>query len=140
MPSRYVNGLTYHCHSVVKTLWPTMPTSEQELLPLEGSSSGVWKHFGFPSKEGKIVVEKKKETAYCKLCSTAIKHSGSTSNMRFHLKEHHISVFDSLPKSASTRSAQLAKSEVLSETQPIQPSSARWYSPRKKIVIATKKC
>ena len=57
--------------------------------------------------------------------------------MIFHLKEHHRSVFDSLPKSASTRPAQLSKSqptlsEVLSETQPIQPSSAGWYSLRKR--------
>ena len=31
----------------------------QELLPYEGSTSSVWKHFGFPSKDGKIIVEKK---------------------------------------------------------------------------------
>ena len=65
----------------------------QELLPLEGSSSAVWKHFGFPSKNGKIIVEKKKrDKVHCKLCNTVIKYSGSTTNLRFHLKEHHRSV------------------------------------------------
>ena len=32
----------------------------KELLPLEGATSAVWKHFGFPSQDGKIVQEKKK--------------------------------------------------------------------------------
>ena len=37
-----------------------MATAIQELLPLEGSTSAVWKHFGFPAKDGKIILEKKK--------------------------------------------------------------------------------
>ena len=47
----------------------------------------------FPSKDGKIIVEKKKrDKVHCKLCNTVIKYSGSTTNLRFHLKEHHRSV------------------------------------------------
>ena len=39
------------------------------LLSLEGSTSEVWKHFGFPAKNGKYVEgDKKKRTkVYCKL-------------------------------------------------------------------------
>ena len=32
----------------------------KELLPLEGSKSEIWKHFGFPSKDGKFVQPDKK--------------------------------------------------------------------------------
>lgn len=54
--------------------------------------------------------------------------------MQFHLKEHYSSVFHSLPNSDSssqTRSVQLDKDQstlpqVISASQPIQPSSARW--------------
>ena len=31
----------------------------KELLQLEKATSAVWKHFGFPSKDGKIVQEEK---------------------------------------------------------------------------------
>ena len=63
-----------------------------------------------------------------------MKYSGSTTNMRFHLKEHHRSVFNSLlnsDSSSQTRSVQLDKHQstlpqVISASQPIQPSSARW--------------
>ena len=36
MRSRYVNG--YRCHSIVKTLWSTMATSEQERLLLRAQA------------------------------------------------------------------------------------------------------
>ena len=35
-------------------------TDSTELLPLEHSSSAVWKHLGFPSKDGRIVENDKK--------------------------------------------------------------------------------
>ena len=71
-------------------------------MPLEASTSLVWKYFGFPSKDGQIIEQdkKKRSKVHCKLCSNIIKHSGNTSNS--HLKEHHNSVFLSLPKSMST--------------------------------------
>ena len=107
----------------------------QELLPLEGSSSAVWKYFGFPAINGKIVIEKKeRDKVHCKLCSRVIKYSGSTTNLRFHLKEHHRSVFNSLPSpdsSSHTRPVILSKDQstlpqIISAAQPIHPSSARW--------------
>ena len=53
-------------------------TSTSELLPLEGSSSAVWKYFGFPSKDGKITVEKKKRTeVHCKICTKVLKYNCS---------------------------------------------------------------
>ena len=63
-----------------------------------------------------------------------MKYSSSTTNMRFDLKEHHRSVFNSLlnsDSSSQTRSVQLDKHQstlpqVISASKPIQPSSARW--------------
>ena len=87
----------------------------QELLPLEGSTRAVWKHF-----DGKIIVEKKKrDRVNCKLCNKVMNYSGSTTNMRF----HHRSVFNSLPNSSQTRSVQLDKHQctlrqVISASQP----------------------
>ena len=69
-------------------------SSRLELLPLEGSSSAVWNHFGFPSKDGRIIQEKKKRNeVQCKICSKVLKYNGSTTNLRFHLKEYHKSVY-----------------------------------------------
>ena len=36
-------------------------TDSTELLPLEHSTSAVWKFFGFPSEDGRIVETDKKE-------------------------------------------------------------------------------
>ncbi len=33
--------------------------SNEELVPLEGSKSPVWKYFGFPAKDGHIIQGKK---------------------------------------------------------------------------------
>ena len=50
--------------------------SNQEVLPLEGSKSVVWKHFGFPAKDGHIIEEKKeRKDVVCTLCFKAIKYS-----------------------------------------------------------------
>ena len=54
-------------------------SSRLELLPLEGSCSAVWHHFGFPSKDGRIIQEKKKRNeVHCKICSKVLKYNGST--------------------------------------------------------------
>lgn len=103
----------------------------KELLPLEGATSAVWNHFGFPSHQGKITVEKKKrEFVHCKLCPQVLRYSGSTTNMRYHLEEHHRKVFDSLPKSTASSSKrdkdQPTLQSIVSASQPIQPSSATW--------------
>lgn len=37
-----------------------------ELLPLEGATSSVWTHFGFPSSNGQIIEEwKNRKQVYC---------------------------------------------------------------------------
>ena len=61
------------------------------LLPLEGSTSEVWKYFGFPAKNGKYIEgDKKKRTKVCcKLCNKSLKYSGNTSNLRAHLERDH---------------------------------------------------
>ena len=61
------------------------------LLPLEGSTSEVWKHFGFPAKNGKYIKgDKKKRTKVCcKLCNNSLKYSGNTQNLRAHLEQDH---------------------------------------------------
>ena len=42
----------------------------------------------------------------CKLCQKVIKYCGNTSNMKFHLREHHRTIFKSLPKEGSTKSTE----------------------------------
>ena len=37
----------------------SLSAAELELLPLEGATSSVWAHFGFPSSNGKIIQERK---------------------------------------------------------------------------------
>lgn len=68
----------------------------QELLLLEGSKSQVWKHFGFPAKDGEIIKKKDRKNVTCKLCFKKSKFSENTTNYWFHLKEHHRSAYESL--------------------------------------------
>ena len=58
------------------------------LLPLEGSTSEVWKHFSFAAKNGKYIEDdkKKRTKVCCKLCNKSLKYSGNTSNLRAHLE------------------------------------------------------
>ena len=67
-------------------------SSRLELLPLEGSGSAVWNHFGFPSRN----------EVHRKICSKVLKYNGSTTNLRFHLKEYHKSVYASLPTTSDS--------------------------------------
>ena len=111
----------------------TNTTSGLELLPLENSRCAVWNHFGFPSKDGKITVEKKKRTeVHCKICGRVLKYNGSTTNLRYHLEENHNSVFLSLPTTDSSSKRSLPPknqpilAQTLSATQPIPTSSSKW--------------
>lgn len=110
-------------------------STETELLPLEGSKSSVWKHFGFPFKDGQIIEKdkKKRKDVTCRLCFRAIKYSGNTTNLRFHLKEHHRSVFQSLPtddkavkSSEGACSGQSTIYQTLAMKERIHQSSPRW--------------
>ena len=69
-----------------------------ELLPLEGATSGVWRYFGFPSKEGKFVEpdKNKRTSVHCKLCTKVLKYAGNTTNLRYHLEHSHRAEFQAL--------------------------------------------
>ncbi len=45
-----------------------MAESNIKFLPLEDANSGVWSHFGFPARNGKILESdrKKRQLVYCK--------------------------------------------------------------------------
>ena len=47
--------------------------------------SKVWKRFGFHKEKGHF----DKSLAICKVCRTAIKYSGSTTNLKTHLVRRH---------------------------------------------------
>ena len=104
----------------------------QDLLPLQGSKSQVWKHFGFPAKDGEIIEKKKdRKIVTCKLCFKNIKFSGNTTNLRFHLNEHHRSAYESLPvddKSSkqSTSTSQCTILQAMNATQKIPTTSPTW--------------
>ena len=51
-----------------------------ELLPLEGATSGVWRYFGFLSKDGKFMEPDKNKwtSVHCKLCAKVLKYTGNT--------------------------------------------------------------
>ena len=63
----------------------------REFLPLEISKSRIWEHFGFLARDGKYCEpdKKKRKLVYCKVCECSYKYCGNTTNMRYHLKEHH---------------------------------------------------
>ena len=107
----------------------------KELLPLEGSKNDVWKHFGFPAKDGKFVEANKKNRTevFCKVCLKCLKYCGNTTNLHFHLKEHHRSIYSSLAVQAgSSRKKevnlpnQLRIAEAIAATQKLPQSSTRW--------------
>ena len=112
-----------------------MATSSTELLPL--ATSGVWRYFGFPLKDGKFLEpdKKKRTSVHCKLCT---KYAENTTNLRYHLEHNHRSEFQALQVSqepqreaaqkravASSSSQQSITSAFHAQT-PIPRSSPRW--------------
>ena len=67
----------------------------KQLLPLEGCKSTVWKHFGFPARDGKFH-KKKRESVICKLCGKILKYSGNTTNLFYHLQHSHHTEFKAM--------------------------------------------
>ena len=90
------------------------------LLPLEGSTSEVWKHFGFPAKNGKYIeMDKKKQTKVCcKLCKKTIKYCGNTSNLRSHLERDHKKEFQALLEAETEKEKLKTSSSSNSSKQP----------------------
>ena len=119
-----------------------------ELLPLENSTSLVWKFFGFPSRDGKMVErdKKKRKRVFCKLCKRDYSYVGNTTNLWQHLEESHIEEYRQAKEEAkqvnesesrtgsssnagnaqeASQTGQPTISEVLSRKQPYPRNSAR---------------
>ena len=89
-------------------------------------------YFGFPANNGRIIVQDKKsrKEVICKLCLKAIKYSGNTTNLRFHLKEHHRRTYLSLPADKVVAhekpSPQQTIVQSITATQKIPTASPKW--------------
>ena len=92
------------------------PTIDEEFetLPLEGSSSVVWNYFGFKASNGKFVEpeKKKRKEVFCRIrgCLKKVKYSGNTSNMHFHLKEHHPTIYCQIDECSQKRNTKESSS------------------------------
>lgn len=73
---------------------------EEEIRSLVSYKSGVWQHFGVYKCDGQV----EKSNAICKMCHSAFKHTGSTTNMSSHLKRRHGVTVIERSRSPSTRS------------------------------------
>ena len=82
--SKHIKMATTHASNCVKIV----DNATESLLPLKGSTSKVWKHFGFPAKNGKYIEADKKKRAKicCKLCKKSLRN---TLNLRAHLEQDH---------------------------------------------------
>ena len=111
----------------------------REFLPLERSKSRIWEHFGFLARDGKYCEpdKKKRKLVYCKVCECSYKYCGNTTNMRYHLKEHHpilykaLSDTDSSSSSSSTRVASVPRGqqklpELFRQQEAFPRSSSKW--------------
>lgn len=106
----------------------------KELLPLEGSKSEIWKHFGFPAEDGKFVQldKKSRKEVCCKIYYKSLKYCGNTTNLQFHLKEHHLSIHLSLAakvnkgKEKAPPNHQPTITARVAATQKLPQSSTRW--------------
>ena len=117
-----------------------------DLLSLEGSTSEVWKHFGFPAKNGKYIEadKKKRVKVCCKLCKKSLKYCRNTSNLRAHLEQDHKKDFEALLEaeaekeklkvsSGASSSKQPTVVETLNGLTPISRNSNRWIQLTKSI-------
>ncbi len=132
----------YLSMSVAKTCSLAGKMAEaSELLPLEGATSAVWSHFGFPACDGKILESdrKKRQFVSCKLCSKRINYSGNTTNMRSHLRDTHRREHSALLQEEEAKRrlmqqrgtskevrGQLSIAERFTRGQPLDQSSLRW--------------
>ena len=104
-----------------------------ELLPLDKAKSEVWKHFGFPAKDGQF--DKRRRTiVYCKLCPKKLHYQGSTTNMLVHLEYNHRAEYLKIkpgiqklkPSKAIIDPNQPLIEDLLKKLQPLLRSSAKW--------------
>jgi len=95
----------------------THTVSEEDLetlLPLENSTSVVWKHFGFPSRDGRMIEpdKKKRKRVYCKLCKRDYSYVGNTTNLWQHLEECHVETFREAKEEAKQASEESSSSSA----------------------------
>ena len=101
----------------------------------------MWKHFGFPSKDGRIVEsdKKKRRRVYCKICRHDYSYVANTSNIWLHLEKGHIEEYcqvkeeskDASPSESSKRKeepdgAQPTLPQVFQGKNPYPQNSTRW--------------
>ena len=103
-----------------------------EFLPLEGSTSIVWRLFGFPASDGEMrePEKKKRKKVHCKLCKKMLAYVGNTTNMWNHLEDCHIEEYRSLKcetdGSKTKEKRQPTLKQSLAGSQPLPRSSDRW--------------
>ena len=84
--------------------------------------SKVWKKFGFYMKNGAL----DKSIAICKVCKTALKYTGSTTNLHTHLVRRHGETGDEEASTASTKTRQDKDTDLQDFFQPkLSHNSAR---------------
>ena len=105
-----------------------------ELLPLEGATSKVLEHFGFPAKDGKILEpdKKKRSVAHCKLCGKRVKFCGNTTNLRVHLRDTHTKVYSDLLQAEKERQLVLRYAGNDSSQPLLKYISVAKYSPKRR--------
>ena len=114
---------------------------QKNLQPLENATSVVWKFFGFlVGQDGEILEPDKQKwmEVYCNKCHVHLKYTGGSSNLRYHLKKHHLTEYThTLSEQASETSnsghssaplAERSKTSKLS-TEQIITSSCRKMTP-----------
>ena len=97
-------------------------TRRDELIPLEGASSKIWKYFGFPGKDGQYIErdKRKRNEVTCGRCKKRFKYNGNTSNMRSHLSAVHPSDFAAMEKEDNSRKRPRISTTIKSKSTPVE--------------------
>ena len=89
--------------------------SNKNLQPPEGTTSVVWKFFGFDAdKDGRILVsDKRKQTnVNFNRCKKKLKYTGGTSNLHYHLDKHHKAEYEQAIRVATEESGRIRKNTL----------------------------
>ena len=89
---------------------------------LEGTTSVIWKFFGFEADDDRriLVADKRKRRAVtCKRCKKKLKYTGGTSNLHFQLREHHRSEYEGALQVSTEETPQCSTKRVVSA--PVTP-------------------
>ena len=107
-------------------------------LQLERATSVVWNVFGFETSTDGRTDKKKRTEVVCKLCKKELKYTGGTSNLHFHLENHHQQDYETerskVPlHTTSTCGAQSTLQESWSKSVPLPRSSDRYKNLTKSV-------